>query len=50
MGVVFVATALCGIGSGDGEAVELRWVTAGDVPEPLFTPTVRCCAMPSTRT
>lgn len=38
VGVVFAATALRRIGSGDGEALELRWVTAGDVPEPLFTP------------
>lgn len=38
VGVVFTATALRRVSSGDEEAVELRWVTDSDIPEPLFNP------------
>lgn len=40
VGVVFVATALRQVGSGDGEAVDMRWVTDRHLPEPLFAPDV----------
>lgn len=40
VGVVFLATALDRIGGGDEEALELRWVTAGSLPHPLFPPDV----------
>ena len=38
VGVVFMATALRRVGPDDGEAAELRWVTAGGLPERLFAP------------
>lgn len=38
VGVVFTATALRRVSPGDEEAVELRWVTDSDIPEPLFNP------------
>ena len=38
VGVVLLGTALSVTGSRDGEAVELRWVTREDLPEPLFAP------------
>jgi ADP-ribose pyrophosphatase YjhB (NUDIX family) len=38
IGVVFRATPLHRPCRGDGEAVELRWVTADSLPESLFSP------------
>lgn len=38
VGVVFRATPVRRSGDGDGEAAELRWVTADDLPSPLFGP------------
>ncbi len=40
VGVVFMATALNQIGSGDGEAAEMRWVDPHDLPGPLFGPDI----------
>ena len=40
VGVVFLATPTVRTGSGDGEATELRWVTAIDLPGPIFGPDV----------
>jgi len=50
VGVVFSATALRRVGPGDGEAVELRWVTADNSLKGSSLPTSRCSATPSTRT
>lgn len=40
VGVVFLATPLNRADDGDGEALELRWVTAESLPGPLFPPDV----------
>lgn len=38
VGVVFLATALRRVGPIGEEVTELRWVTASNLPEPLFEP------------
>lgn len=38
VGVVFLATALRRVGSGDGEGIQMQWFTQNEVPEPLFGP------------
>jgi|tagenome__1003787_1003787.scaffolds.fasta_scaffold20395840_1 8-oxo-dGTP diphosphatase len=38
VGVVFLATALHRVGTGDGEATELRWVIASGLPAEIFGP------------
>lgn len=40
VGVVFSATALLQVGSGDGEAAEMCWANSHDLPQPLFGPDV----------
>jgi 8-oxo-dGTP diphosphatase len=40
VGVVFLATALERVGTPDGEATELLWVTMDELPAPLFAPDV----------
>ena len=38
VGVVFFATALRRVGRGDGEATDLRWFAADDLPQEIFAP------------
>lgn len=38
VGIVFLATAVRRVGPVGEEATELRWVTADNLPEPLFEP------------
>lgn len=40
VGVVFLATAIDRVGVPDGEATELRWITAETLPAPLFAPDI----------
>lgn len=40
VGVVFSATPLHRVGSGDGEADEMRWANPDDLPQPLFAPDI----------
>jgi 8-oxo-dGTP diphosphatase len=40
VGVVFLGTPLGRASCGDGEAVELRWVTPESLPDPLFAPDI----------